>query len=231
MSTLRNPGDPGVPIAGLAKLSVCDWPGRLTATVFTQGCPWRCGYCHNPDLIDPRRPGTVSWGQVRAHLDARRGLLDGVVFSGGEPLMHPNLGCAIDQVRDEGFLVGIHTSGAYPDRLAKLLAHLDWVGLDIKGLAAQYPAITGRATAAQRARQALNVVRESGVDFELRTTVDPRIHTAEDLRELIDECVAQGLVLVLQAARLPVQPGRPTADQVIDQLGELPAGFARRSST
>ncbi|MDR2347252.1 MAG: 4Fe-4S cluster-binding domain-containing protein, partial [Bifidobacteriaceae bacterium] len=107
-------------IGGLAKMSTCDWPGKLAATVFLQGCPWNCLYCHNPDLIDPRAPGTLAWDDVLAFLGDRVGLLDAVVFSGGEATRQ-DLAPAVGQVRELGFLVGLHTSGSYPRRLAALL--------------------------------------------------------------------------------------------------------------
>src|SRR3954447_23836555 len=75
----------GLAVAGLTPLSTCDWPGQLVATVFLQGCPLACTYCHNPALIDPRVPGTLPWTSVTDLLGRRQGLLDGVVFSGGEP--------------------------------------------------------------------------------------------------------------------------------------------------
>ncbi len=171
-------------IAGLTPLSTCDWPDRLVATVFLQGCPWRCGYCHNPDLLDARRPGVVPWADVRALLARRRGLLDGVVFSGGEPTRQGGLPAAMSQVREAGFAVGLHTSGAYPRRLAEVLPLVDWVGLDVKGPAHRYPAVTGVAGSAERASRALDLVLAAGVALQVRTTVDPALLSADDVAEL-----------------------------------------------
>ena len=101
-------------VAGLTPLSTCDWPGQLVATVFLQGCPLACTYCHNPLLIDPRAPGTVPWADVADLLERRRGLLDGVVFSGGEPTRQHALRAAMLEVRSLGYRVGLHTAGTYP---------------------------------------------------------------------------------------------------------------------
>ncbi|NNH09134.1 radical SAM protein, partial [Cellulomonas fimi] len=98
--TDRTTAADGLAIAGLTPLSSCDWPGRLVATAFLQGCPWRCTYCHNAAILDPRTPGVVPWSDVRDLLDRRRGLLDGVVFSGGEPTRQAGLVDAARQVRD-----------------------------------------------------------------------------------------------------------------------------------
>ena len=108
-------------VAGLVPLSTVDWPGKLAAVVFLQGCPWDCGYCQNPDLRDCTTAGTVTWEDVLALLRRRRGLLDGVVFSGGEATRQRALIPAIREVRELGFAVGLHTAGAYPARLADLL--------------------------------------------------------------------------------------------------------------
>lgn len=180
-------------IAGLARLSTCDWPDRLVATVFLQGCPWRCTYCHNPDLIDPRTPGTVPWSQVHDLLARRRGLLDGVVFSGGEPTRQAGLADAMRQVRAAGFAVGLHTSGAYPRRLAEVLPLVDWVGLDVKAPAGRYAAVTGVAASARTAFASLDLVLAAGVPVQVRTTVDPSVLSASDVADLGALLAARGV--------------------------------------
>ncbi len=217
-----------LPIAGLTSLSTCDWPGRLVATVFVQGCPWRCGYCHNPDLIDPRTPASIQWQAVGEHLQQRSGLLDGVVFSGGEPTRAPQLPAAMAEVRERGYLVGLHTSGAYPRRLRELLGLVNWVGLDIKGLPQQYPAITGRQNSAQRAFDSLDRVLDAGVDYEVRITVDPRYHSAEAVTELLAQLQQRGASnLVLQPVRIGTPASSAAADALLDQVALSP-GVLRR---
>ena len=174
-------------IAGLTPLSTVDWPGRLVATAFLQGCPWRCTYCHNSSILDPLLPGVVPWSRVTDLLRRRRGLLDGLVLSGGEPTRQPGVVAAAREVKEAGFLVGLHTSGAYPARLPDLLPYVDWVGLDIKAPARLYRAITrtgGPTTTAEKAFAALRIVLDSGVDVQVRTTVDPTVLTDEDVAEL-----------------------------------------------
>lgn len=189
-------------IAGLARVSTCDWPGRIVATVFLQGCPWRCGYCHNPELLSPTVAGKVPWSRVRALLDRRRGLLDGVVFSGGEPTRQRALAAAMAEVRDLGFAVGLHTAGAHPARLATVLPLTDWVGLDIKGLPEEYPAVTGVRASAAKASEALALVLGAGVDHEVRITVDPGIHTDDGVRRLVERLRRSGVVsIALQEVR------------------------------
>lgn len=171
-------------IAGLIPLSTCDWPNKLVATVFLQGCPLACTYCHNPDLLDPRTPGSIKWQEIRDLLAKRHGLLDGVVFSGGEPTRQVGLAAAMREVNDLGFKVGLHTAGSYPKRFAEVLPLCDWVGLDIKGPERLYSAITGVQSSASRAFTCLRLARDSGVSLQVRTTVDPTIMSPDDVAEL-----------------------------------------------
>ncbi|MHA7133282.1 anaerobic ribonucleoside-triphosphate reductase activating protein [Oerskovia turbata] len=192
-------------VAGLTSFSTVDWPGQLVATVFLQGCPWRCGYCHNPDLIaaTPRgADGTIPWSDVLSFLASRRGLLDGVVFSGGEPTLQAALPAAIADVRELGYGVGLHTGGAWPARLEHVLPLVDWVGLDIKDLPDRYERVTGAGPSGDAAYRSLAALQSSGVAHEVRTTVDPTVHSREDVVELCGQLSALGVRgHVLQEAR------------------------------
>ncbi|WP_223912851.1 anaerobic ribonucleoside-triphosphate reductase activating protein [Actinomyces capricornis] len=195
-------------IAGLVPLSTVDWPGRLSATVFTQGCPWNCHYCHNQDLIPVRVPGKVSWREVRDLLSRRRGLLDAVVFTGGEALRQHACAAAAAEARGLGFEVGLHTAGVYPRRLAEMVAAglVDWVGLDIKALPEHYRQVVGRPNSGGKAWECLELLvgaaDRGGPDFEVRTTVAPGDVTAEDAYEVARRVHAAGArSYALQQAR------------------------------
>lgn len=189
-------------IGGFVPFSTVDWPGKLAATVFLQGCPWRCTYCHNPDLQDPRAACAWTWEQVAATLERRYGQLDAVVFSGGEPTRQAALFDATQHVKAMGFKVGLHTAGVFPARLGRLLALLDWVALDIKATAHRYGAITGVESSGERAWAALDLVMASGVDYELRITIDPTTHTRDDILDTVDQLQARGARdPILQQAR------------------------------
>lgn len=165
----------GIEIGGFARLSTCDWPGELAATVFCQGCPWACRYCHNAPLISAGRGAGPAWAEVLAFLHTRRGLLDAVVFSGGEPTLQRSLPEAIREARAMGFRIGLHSAGPYPARLAAVLPLLDWVGFDVKAPFADYERITGSPGSGERARESLSLLAASGVAFETRTTVHPSL--------------------------------------------------------
>lgn len=160
-------------IGGLTPFTTIDYPVKLAAVVFCQGCPWRCGYCHNQHLLDTGQSGTVAWQEIIRFLEQRRGLLDAVVFSGGEPTMQPSLPEALKAMRRMGFLTGLHTGGPYPERLAACLPQLDWVGMDLKAPFELYEQITGAASSGTLAEQSAELLRASGVNHQFRTTVDP----------------------------------------------------------
>ncbi|WEK14086.1 MAG: anaerobic ribonucleoside-triphosphate reductase activating protein [Candidatus Microbacterium phytovorans] len=189
----RQPAPYDLRIAGLTPFSTVDWPDMLVATVFLQGCPWDCFYCHNPALIDPRAETVLEWSDVTDLLCDRMGLLDGVVFSGGEPTMQRGLVPAMQIARALGFRVGLHTGGAYPSLLARALPFVDWVGLDIKAAREDYAGVTGRGPSGDHAWRSLELVLAHNLlragtrhplDYEVRTTVHPAAIDDAGLTEL-----------------------------------------------
>lgn len=182
-----------VRVGGLTPLSTTDYPGYLSAVVFCQGCPWRCGYCHNPHLLPSHGLSEIAWSDVLSLLRRRRGLLDAVVFSGGEPLAQAGLADAMRAVRRMGFRVGLHTAGAYPSRLAEVLALVDWVGFDIKAPFAEYSRITTVRGSGDRALASAKLLLDSDVDCEFRTTVHPDQHDPRALERLADHLVRLGV--------------------------------------
>lgn len=191
-------------LASITPFSSREFPGRLAAVLFLQGCSWRCGYCHNSAMqARDRQPGSPSWEDALAWLSDRRGLIEGVVFSGGEPTLQADLATAIGEVHGMGFEVGLHTSGAYPDWLAACLPRLAWVGLDYKMPAARLAELTG-AAAGHRVSESIRRVLASGVDYEIRTTVDAAYHDRATLALMATELAGHGVprsAWVLQTMR------------------------------
>ena len=157
-------------IGGVTPLTTIDFPNELAAVVFTQGCNLRCQYCQNSHLIPARSEYRVSWDDVMAFLQKRTGLLDAVIFSGGEPTLQKALPSAIKAVKAMGFKVGVHTSGTAPARLADIISDLDWVGFDIKALPEDYPETTGCDLGAA-CWESLDRLLSSDIPYEVRTTV------------------------------------------------------------
>jgi len=173
-------------VGGVTPLTTIDFPGELAAVVFCQGCPWRCRYCQNGHLLQRSLCPEIAWREVLDLLRRRRGLLDAVVFSGGEPTVHRGLPDAVRAVRAMGFKVGLHTAGCYPERLDELLPSLDWVGLDIKALPEDYPELTGVPGSGERAYDSLRYLLDSGVPHEVRVTVHDALLPPPRLRQLVD---------------------------------------------
>jgi pyruvate formate lyase activating enzyme len=180
-------------VGGLVPLSTTDFPGRLAAVVFCQGCPWRCSYCHNPHLLPRHGAQELQWQTIVAFLQRRRGLLDAVVFSGGEPTLQPGLAAAMRDVKAMGYEIGLHTAGIDPSRLREVLPLVDWVGLDIKTVFDDYAGVTAAPHSGRRARQSLSALLQSGVAHEVRTTVDPQLLPASRLRSLATELAGCGV--------------------------------------
>ncbi|MCF1183933.1 anaerobic ribonucleoside-triphosphate reductase activating protein [Marichromatium gracile] len=212
-------------VGGLTPLTTIDYPGELAAVIYCQGCPWRCRYCHNGHLLeqDASDGETIAWDQVMDFLEDRRGLLDAVVFSGGEPTVQGALGAAMRAARALGFKVGLHTGGAYPQRLRRILPLVDWVALDIKALADDYPALTGVTGSGQPAWESLALLLASEVALEVRTTVPPG-WGLEQLAPLVTALAEAGVrdyCLQRCDATLSLDPG----------LRELPATALRQLVT
>lgn len=179
------------PLGGLTPFTTIDFPGRLAAVLYTQGCPWRCLYCHNSHLWSFAQ-ATVSWERVRSFLEGRRGLLDGVVFSGGEPTAHEELAEAMRWVKSLGFAVALHTTGMFPDRLAAVLGHCDWVGMDVKAPFGDYARVTRTPSSGERARESARRLIASGVPHEFRTTRHSALLAETDLEALAHELASMG---------------------------------------
>lgn len=166
-------------VGGVVSLTTIDYPGCLAAVVFLQGCPWRCRYCHNKHLQKILPAESLPWDDVKSLLETRKGFVEAVVFSGGEPLEQPFLGEAVKEVKKMGFKIGLHTSGAYPERLATVVSLFDWVGFDVKESFQNYQLITNIAESGEKALESLRILIDSNVAFEVRMTLDPVIETSD----------------------------------------------------
>lgn len=171
-------------VGGITPLTTIDFPNALSCVLFCQGCPWRCAYCHNPALLPARQPDNLLWETVEKFLQSRTGLLDAVVFSGGEPCAQTDLAAAMQRARALGFKIGLHTGGAYPERLKEVLALCDWVGFDIKTNAQAYADLTGAKNSADNVRRSLHALLDSGVDHEVRTTWHQALLSPDNLLQL-----------------------------------------------
>lgn len=227
-------------VGGITPFTATDYPGMLASAIFVQGCPWRCGYCHNPHLQARTRTSPIVWSDVIALLQRRVGLIDAVVFSGGEPTMDPGLAGAIEQVRTLGFKVGLHTGGTHPQRLIDVLPMLDWVGMDIKTTFSDYATVTRVANSGTPALRSLKAVLASKVKHECRSTVHPALQSSQQLLFLGQQLAQMGVknyaVQVFRAQgcedqnlKLSMQSDYPGTD-VLTELNALFPNFVLRKN-
>ena len=171
-------------ISGLMKLTLLDFPEHVACTVFLAGCNFRCPFCHNGSLV---RGGDldISREELLAFLKKRQGVLDGVCITGGEPLLNPEVGELIREIRALGYLVKLDTNGSFPERLEKLLLEelVDYVAMDVKSGMNGYERACGASVDLAKIQKSIGLLKSSGVAHEFRTTVVKGIHTAEDIAE------------------------------------------------
>lgn len=174
-------------IGGFQSFSLNEYPGRISAVVFCRGCNYRCPYCHNPELVDLERYAPL-WPEDRVlnDLTTRRGKLQGVVITGGEPTLQGDLEHFIRSVRDLGFAVKLDTNGSDPRTLERLIAAglIDHVGLDVKAPRSKYAAVTRAEFPPDTITRSISLVLASGIDHEIRTTWAPSLLSLADLLEI-----------------------------------------------
>jgi len=233
MAVTPPPGEPPrLRVGGFEPLTTVEWEGRLSAVVFLQGCPWRCRYCHNAELAPLTAAGMRPWAEVLADLQRRRGFLDAVIFSGGEPTMQSDLPAAITQVAELGFEVALHTNGFDPAALQRVLATgaVDFVAMDIKAPFEAYPDVTTVPASGQAARASAALVLASGLPHELRTTWHPALLTRDQLRRIALELAEMGarrwVIQLFRAEGCPVRWLRESVALPADVDVELRAELA-----
>ncbi|MDP8299749.1 MAG: anaerobic ribonucleoside-triphosphate reductase activating protein [Candidatus Tantalella remota] len=175
-------------IAGLQNLSLVDYPGCLASTVFLQGCNFRCGYCHNPDLISMGKNFEFTEKEFFDFADQRKNFIEGVVISGGEPTLYEEIPEFIKRIKDLGFKVKLDTNGSNPEQLDMLLRErlLDMVAIDIKTSFERYSLVTDDENIQTKVTRSIYLAMLSTVPYEFRTTCAPGIVSEEDIRKIAE---------------------------------------------
>ena len=174
-------------IAGLQKMTLLDYPGKVACTVFLQGCNFRCPFCHNSDLLSGKGPEGMSDGELLAFLQKRQGLLDGVCITGGEPTLQPELESLIARIKALGFAVKLDTNGSRPEVLKSLVEKklLDYVAMDIKNCPNDDPETAGiKPELFEAVEQSARFLLAGNVDYEFRTTVVDELHSREQIQAI-----------------------------------------------
>ena len=175
-------------IAGIQKLTLLDYPQKLAAIVFTPGCNFRCPFCHNASLVFEEDP-LLSMDTVEEFLQNRRGKLDGVVITGGEPLLQKDLRDFIRLVKEMGYLVKLDTNGSFPEKLENLIhsGHLDYIAMDIKADKEGYGSLTGLSfVPMEKIERSIQLIRTCGIPYEFRTTMVKPLHTKESFLKIAE---------------------------------------------
>jgi len=173
---------------GMEKLSLVDYEGKLACTLFTNGCNFKCSFCHNSSLvIDSYKNCEIEDEVIFDYLTKRKKQIDAVVITGGEPTLMENLESYIIKIKELGYLVKLDTNGTNPEVVKKLVKQnlIDYIAMDIKIGPSKYPLITGiKNLDAQKIKETATFIMESGIDYEFRTTLVKEFHELEDIKEM-----------------------------------------------
>lgn len=176
-------------LKGLQKTTLLDFPGKVACTVFTGGCNFRCPFCHNASLvISPDFSDIIPEDEFFSFLNKRRGILDGVCITGGEPLLQKDIEDFMKKIKDTGLSVKLDTNGSYPDRLKAILDSglVDYVAMDIKNTLEKYSGICGTEVNTDDIRKSVSLLMSGNTPFEFRTTVVREYHTPQDIEDIAE---------------------------------------------
>lgn len=184
-------------IGGLQKLTLIDFPGKIAATIFISGCSFRCPWCHSPELVLPekiKKHPKISEKYLFDFLKERKGLLEGVCLTGGEPTLNKNLPEFIKKIKKIGFLVKLDTNGSNPEMLKKLIDKklIDYLAMDVKAPLTQnskfktqnYEKVTGVKIDLEKIKESIEIIKNSGLEYEFRLTVVPGLHSKKDIIQI-----------------------------------------------
>lgn len=174
-------------IVGLQKLTLLDYPGKVACTVFLGGCNFRCPYCHNSELLDTDTPSVMDDNALLSFLEKRKGILEGVCITGGEPTLYPELPGLLRAIRTLDYSIKLDTNGYQPSVLEELVRQglVDYVAMDIKNSPELYAATVGRSTLdLEKLEQSIRFLLTNAVDYEFRTTVTEPFHHLESIRSM-----------------------------------------------
>jgi len=172
-------------IKGIQNLTLIDYPGKIACTIFLFGCNFRCGFCHNPELVLAPDGKEITQKEILEFLKKRRGQLEGVCFTGGEPLATLEKEF-VKSIKEMGYFIKIDTNGSFPSMLKEFLDEelVDYVAMDLKSSFENYSAVVGVAVNINKIKESIKLIFYSGVDYEFRTTVVPRFHDDGEIAQI-----------------------------------------------
>lgn len=225
-------------ITGWQKTSLIDYPGKIATILFTQGCPWRCGYCHNPELSAFIKPDVklIDVEEIFKFLAKRRELLDGLVITGGEPTLQADLIDFLQEIKQRFSLpIKLDSNGVNPTVLEKIIKQklVDYLAMDIKAPLADYATVVNTSVVAENIKKSIELIMTSGLDYEFRSTILPHLHNQQKILAMaqmikgaknyyLQKFRVSGPLLDPQFANLPA-----FSDQVMTELQTLCAPYVQ----
>lgn len=176
-------------INGFQKLTLLDYPDNVACLIFTQGCNFKCPFCHNSSLLDLNHDGEISESEVMAYLEKRKKILDGVCISGGEPLMQKDIKSFIKKVKAKGLKVKLDTNGSSPKELKELIDEglIDYVAMDIKNDFSKYESTSGiMKINTEKIKESIDILEKSNIKYEFRTTIVKELHSIDCLKHICE---------------------------------------------
>ena len=224
-------------IGGFQRFSLIDYPDKICAIVFTQGCNFRCPYCHNPELVEMKRSENIAFkeDEILSFLDRRRGKLNAVTITGGEPLLQLDLNAFLSAIKRLGYLVKLDTNGSFPLRLERIIQSkfVDYVAMDIKTSLNKYNHVIKRKIDTRKILDSIRLIMDSGLDYEFRTTVVKALFEKDDFYR-IGQLIKNARLYVLQKF-VPSKTLDDTfldmkscTDEEFDCFKEIMEGFVQR---
>ena len=219
---------------GLQKTTLIDFPGEVACTLFLPKCNFRCPYCYNPKLVFEKDTGqAIPEDEIFDFLEGRKGLLDGVCITGGEPTLHPELPEFCRKVKEKGFLVKVDTNGSNPEMLKQLIDEklVDYIAMDIKAPIEKYEEVVGAKVDKEAIRESVDLIKKSRARYEFRTTVLPKFISQDDLLEMAKWLKGAKLFAIQQFSLAPEMIDKSLADakryskEELEGFGTLLAGF------
>lgn len=224
-------------IGGFQRFSLIDYPDKICAIVFTQGCNFRCPYCHNPELVDPKKSANIGLteDEILSFLDRRKGKLNAVTVTGGEPLLQSDLSAFLSAIKRLGYLVKLDTNGSFPSRLEGIVQSkfVDYIAMDIKTSLDKYHQVIKRKIDTRKILDSIRLIMNSGLDYEFRTTVVKALFEKDDFYR-IGQLIKNARLYVLQNfvpsktlddAFLDM---KSCTDEELDCFKEIMEGFVQR---
>ena len=175
-------------IAGFQKLTLLDYPSKVACIIFTQGCNYKCPYCQNSGLIDHSNEDLIDEEEIFKYLDKRKGIIDGIVISGGEPTIQKDLKTFMEKVKEKGFLIKLDTNGSNPNFVEEVINEklVDYIAMDIKNVLEEYKDVTNVNPNINNLKRSIEIIKNSNIEHEFRTTIIKNIHSIDKILKICE---------------------------------------------